>query len=97
MRFSLLSVLIVLLTGSNAISAMSLVAIPTALRTSDELKLEIPAKSSGEYTLSASKPNRAITIYDTLFLTISRYRLLASSAERYSISLPAPKFIKSEI
>ena len=36
MRFSLLSVLIVLLTGSNAISAMSLVAIPTALRTSCE-------------------------------------------------------------
>ncbi|MEQ2468792.1 hypothetical protein WMO39_00390 [Ruminococcoides sp. CLA-JM-H38] len=48
MRFSLLSVLIVLLTGSNAISAMSLVAIPTALRTSCELKLEIPTKSSGE-------------------------------------------------
>nr|WP_242996400.1 hypothetical protein [Clostridium indicum] len=93
----MLSVLIVLLTGSNAISAMSLVAMPTALRTSCELKLEIPAKSPGEYTLSASSPNRAITIYDTLFLTSSKYKAFASSADKYSISLPAPKLIKSEI
>ena len=34
------------LTGSQAFRMMELVAIPTALRTSCELKLEIPAKSS---------------------------------------------------
>ncbi|MEE0837461.1 MAG: hypothetical protein UIK28_05565 [Ruminococcus sp.] len=47
--------------------------------------------------MSASSPNRAITIYDTLFLTSSKYKVLASSADKYSISLPAPKLIKSEI